>query len=185
MPPPSTWERAVPALPTGDETPPWATLVLAGAARGWVIFAIVWGSILFVGQDVAQNVVNNHNRSTGVAQVNAVVSEYNATDTALQKAFAPRCATVACFRPAYLRAASRLTYFDGQLHGMSLPSDAAVQVQAVESDAAQMASIITRLANSSDISTYQASFRTSNLVTIYDSFHGDTQNLVDVLRSDL
>ena len=53
MPPPSHWERSVPTVP-GAELPPWGRLVLQGAARGWMVFAIVWGAILFLGQNVAQ-----------------------------------------------------------------------------------------------------------------------------------
>ena len=187
MPPPSTWERAVPAAPTGDVTPAWATLALTGAARGWVIFAIVWGSVLFVGTNVAQNVVNNHNRSTGVAQVNAVVSDYNATYTALNTAGQDikSCTTVACLRPSHLYAASKLTQFDDDLHGMSLPANAGGPTQVVESDAGQLASILTQLASSSDLATYHSTAKDSNLTTILNSYPGDTQNLVNVLKSDL
>ena len=35
----------------GGELPPWGMLVLEGAARGWMIFAIVWGSVVFVGPE--------------------------------------------------------------------------------------------------------------------------------------
>ena len=31
--------------------PPWGILILQGAARSWMIFAIVWGSIVFVGEN--------------------------------------------------------------------------------------------------------------------------------------
>jgi Domain of unknown function (DUF4389) len=62
MPPPSTWERAVPPPPAGGEVlPPWGTLVLEGAARGWMIFAIVWGSVVFVAQSAARAANNNNN----------------------------------------------------------------------------------------------------------------------------
>ncbi len=70
MPPPSQWERAAPTLP-GAELPPWGRLVLQGAARGWMVFAIVWGAILFLGQNVAQNILvghNNHNDNTALVQ---------------------------------------------------------------------------------------------------------------------
>ena len=62
MPPPSQWERATPTVP-GAELPPWGRLVLHGAARGWMVFAIVWGAILFLGQNVAQNVLVGHNNN--------------------------------------------------------------------------------------------------------------------------
>ena len=60
MPPPSQWERtSVPPLP--EPLPPWGILVLQGAARAWMIFAIVWGSIIFVGQNVVRGIGNNNN----------------------------------------------------------------------------------------------------------------------------
>ena len=68
MPPPSAWERS--GVPVGEALPPWGTLVLEGAARGWMIFAIVWGSVIFVGQNVTQNVVfgNHHHHNTSYLQ---------------------------------------------------------------------------------------------------------------------
>jgi len=186
MPPPSPWERSVPSGPTADETPSWGTLVLTGAARGWMIFAIVWGSIIFVGQSVAQSVARNH-RHTSAQQVSTVVSDYNASDTAIHTASnrSVSCATVACLRASHLAAASTLTQFDNDLRGMSLPSNATQPAQVVESDTTQLASILSQLANSSDLSTYRAAVRSSNLTTILSSYHGDTVNLVNVLKSDL
>jgi hypothetical protein len=61
MPPPNAWERLDPA--GSEHLPPWGTLVVQGAARGWMIFAIVWGSILFVGQNAAQSAFNQSNTS--------------------------------------------------------------------------------------------------------------------------
>ena len=61
MPAPPAGERAAP--PPGGRLPEWATLVLSGAARGWMIFAIVWGSILFVGQGTIRNAVSNNNNN--------------------------------------------------------------------------------------------------------------------------
>jgi hypothetical protein len=52
MPPPSEWERTVPAADSGSEGSGWGTLIVAGAARGWMIFAIVWGSIVFLVENV-------------------------------------------------------------------------------------------------------------------------------------
>ncbi len=186
MPPPSPWERVVPSLPAADETPPWATLVLTGAARGWMIFAIVWGSILFVGQSIAQNAARHH-RHTSAQQVNRVVSDYAATSTALHQADSSSltCATVACLRPSHLRAASMLTRFDADLRGMSLPPDAGQPAQVVESDTGQLASILTQMANSANLSAYRSRGRSSNLGTILNSYPGDYHSLVTVMRSDL
>jgi hypothetical protein len=61
VPAPSPGEPAVPS--PGGRLPEWATLVLTGAARGWMIFAIVWGSILFVGQGTIRNAVSNNNNN--------------------------------------------------------------------------------------------------------------------------
>jgi hypothetical protein len=62
MPPPSQQERtSIPSLP--DPLPPWGILVLQGAARAWMIFAIVWGSIIFVGQNVVRGIGNNNNNN--------------------------------------------------------------------------------------------------------------------------
>ena len=62
MPPPSPWERT--SLPTSlDPLPPWGILVLQGAARGWMIFAIVWGSIIFVGQNAVRGIGNNNSNN--------------------------------------------------------------------------------------------------------------------------
>ena len=60
MPAPPPGERAA---PPGGRLPERATLVLTGAARGWMIFAIVWGSILFVGQGTIRNAVSNNNNN--------------------------------------------------------------------------------------------------------------------------
>ena len=60
MPPPSPWERTAVPPPPGGELPPWGTLVLEGAARSWMIFAIVWGSVVFVGQSIAQSALNGN-----------------------------------------------------------------------------------------------------------------------------
>ena len=185
MPPPSPWERAAPSGPD-VETPGWATLVLTGAARGWMIFAIVWGSILFVGQSVAQS-LSRHHTHTSAQQVNTVVSDYNATETAIQSAITRfhSCANVACLHASHVHAASTLTQFDSDLRGMSLPPNAGQGAQVVESDTTQLASILTRLANSSDLSTYQSTVRSSNINTILTSYQGDTQSLVDTMRTDL
>lgn len=65
MPPPSPWERVAPPPVSGTLLPPWGTLVLEGSARSWMIFAIVWGSVLLVAQGPVQAAVtgsgNNQN----------------------------------------------------------------------------------------------------------------------------
>ena len=66
MPPPTSWERTA---QSGDNTPR-RVLILQGAARSWMIAAIVWGSIVFVGQ-IGRNFGNSH-RNTTSEQVIAV-----------------------------------------------------------------------------------------------------------------
>jgi Domain of unknown function (DUF4389) len=72
MPPPSQWERtSIP--PPLEPLPPWGILVLQGAARAWMIFAIVWGSIIFVGQNAVRGIGNNnHNNHSMFVQLKAV-----------------------------------------------------------------------------------------------------------------
>jgi Domain of unknown function (DUF4389) len=72
MPPPSQWERT--SIPSDlDPLPPWGILVLQGAARAWMIFAIVWGSIIFVGQNAFRGVGNNNNNNHSMfVELNAV-----------------------------------------------------------------------------------------------------------------
>lgn len=71
MPPPSPWERTSTG-PQVDPSPPWAILVLQGAARTWMIVAIVWGSILFVGQNAFRSAGNNNNNRSMYVQLNNV-----------------------------------------------------------------------------------------------------------------
>ena len=128
MPPPSPWERVAPSFPAREQTPAWATLVLAGAARGWMIFAIVWGSIVFLGQNISQNVFTNHNQSNA-QQLNTVSSDTDAANAAINGAgkSISRCTTVSCLRPAYIAAATNLTHLADDVRGMSLPSNVAAR----------------------------------------------------------
>ena len=66
MPPPSQWERT--AASADDARRPRTVLVLQGAARGWMIFAIVWGSIVLVGQ-VTRNFGHHNHHNTGTVQL--------------------------------------------------------------------------------------------------------------------
>ncbi len=65
MPPPTPWERT--AAASGVEPlPSWGILILQGAARSWMIFAIVWGSIVFVGENVLRGHGHNNNTANGL-----------------------------------------------------------------------------------------------------------------------
>ena len=79
-PPPQYPPPQAPALPGGadDEGRSGVSLVLTGAARGFMIFAIVWGSVLYVGQSVIQDLVTGHHNDAA-AQSNTVISDYSAS----------------------------------------------------------------------------------------------------------
>jgi hypothetical protein len=159
--------------------------VLTGAARGWIIFAIVWGSIVLVGNGAIEGAVARHN-STTVAQYNTIVSDYNDSGTAMQHAAhdAQSCSEVACLRASHLAAAASLTKLVDDIQGMHLPTNAVAPAHLVESDANQLATIFTNLANSSDNTTYQATARRSNLTAILNSYPGDTQTLLNALNAN-
>jgi Domain of unknown function (DUF4389) len=72
MPPPSSWERTSVAA-SMDPLPPWGILVLRGAARSWMIFAIVWGSIVFIGENAFRGSGNHHHAMSG--EVHAVPAD--------------------------------------------------------------------------------------------------------------
>jgi hypothetical protein len=65
MPPPSSWERT--SIPSSvDPLPPWGILILQGAAKGWMIFAIVWGSIVFIGENSFRGHHHNNDTTSGL-----------------------------------------------------------------------------------------------------------------------
>jgi outer membrane murein-binding lipoprotein Lpp len=160
--------------------------VLAGAARGWIIFAIVWGSILFLSESAIQSAFQNNN-SSSVDQYNSVVTHFNDTRTAVQSAgnAAQTCSTVQCIRPSHLAAADSFSSSADNLQGMSLPSNASGSARRLESDARQLSTVFKDLANSSDARAYQATANRSNLSALLTSYSGDTQNLLNKLRSDI
>ena len=185
MPPPSPWERAAAPSPEVGDRPGWAALVLTGAARGWIIFAIVWGSIVFLGQGAIQAAAF-HNSTTTVEEYNTIVSDYNHSGTSMQRAAhdAQSCSDVACLRASHLAAAASLTKLVDDIQGMSLPDNAVGPAHVVESDANQLATIFTNLANSSDNAMYHDTAQRSNLTAILNSYPGDTQSLLNALNSN-
>jgi hypothetical protein len=75
MPPPSSWERT--SIPSSVEPlPPWGILILQGAAKGWMIFAIVWGSIVFIGENSFRG--HGHHHKTTSGQVTTVPAHLSA-----------------------------------------------------------------------------------------------------------
>ncbi len=113
-------------------------------------------------------------------------SDTHSVTTAIDNAGASikSCTTVSCLRPTHLTAAAKLTQLADDVHGMSLPSNANGQAQSVESDARQLASIFTELANSSDAASYRATVQSSNFDSILNSYASDSNNLLNALHSD-
>jgi len=160
--------------------------VLTGAARSWIIFAVVWGAILYVGVG-GVNAALGHNNGTSVNQYNTLVTEFNGTGTAVQRAgrAAQTCTTIECIRPSHLAAANSLSSFAGDLDGMSFPSNASNSAQHTASDAHRLANIFGDLAHSSDASAYQSTAQHSNLDSLLTSYGQDAQNLLGQLKSDI
>lgn len=183
MPPPSPSERV--AEVSGGREPGWARLVLTGAARGWIIFAIVWGSVLYLGQIGIQSALRSSGTTT-VDQYNTVVSDFNATGTAVQRAGqdAARCSTVSCLRSSHLAAADSFSSMADDVGGMSLPANASGPADRVQSEAHRLSTIFTDLANSSDATTYVATTKRSNLSSVLNSYAANTQSLLNALRSN-
>ena len=72
MPPPSSWERT--AIPSSvDPLPSWGILILQGAARSWMIFAIVWGSSCSSAR-TSSGLAAHHNHTTN-GQLNTVPAD--------------------------------------------------------------------------------------------------------------
>ena len=181
MPPPGPSERAPEVARSG--APGWARLVLGGAARKWMIFAIVWGSILYAGQLGVQAAFRGHNST--VNQYNSIVTDFNATHTSINGALlkAQTCTTVSCLRDSHLNAADSLSRFHDDLQGMDFPSNASNSARQVENDTHKLATIFRDLAHSSDAATYRATVTNSNLEGILSSYPNHTQNLLNDIRS--
>jgi hypothetical protein len=148
-----------------------------------MIFAIVWGSALVVGQVVVQDLATQH-RNDSVAQYNTVVSDYNSTTNALVAAgkSVPNCQTVACARPYDTAAASSLDAFGDDLGTMDVAANASDAQRHVESDVAQLASTLTRLAESPNPAAYARTAQRSDLDGLLQTYANDVQSLVHSLR---
>ena len=188
MPVPSAQERAALPLGTSGELPPWSRLILVGAARGWMIFAIVWGSVLYVGQAVVQGVFSH--RAAAVLQANTVTSDYNATYDQLTKAVGngsngtlDTCPTLSCLQSASQGVANSLTSFSSDLSSMSFSSRATASSQRVESDVAQLHSFFQSLADASSIQQVRALAQRGQIDTVLQSYPGDVQSLVNDIRA--
>jgi hypothetical protein len=58
-----------------DPLPPWGILVLRGAARSWMIFAIVWGSIVFIGENALRGGGHHNNNNAASGQLHTVPAD--------------------------------------------------------------------------------------------------------------
>jgi hypothetical protein len=173
----------VPPPPNADAER--SKLALPSGARKWLIFAIVWGSILLVGQASVQAVVAGRNLSTSTRQSNTVLNDFNLSRSAINNAIADsqRCRSVQCLRASHLAAARSLEKFDSDLKTMNLSCFATDPAQAVESDLTQLASAFTDLANSANAQEYGSTVQSSNLDTLLQSLPNDTNSLLNTIRS--
>ena len=171
-----------------EELPPWSRLILTGAARGWMIFAIVWGSLLYVGQAVVQGVLSH--RAAAVLQANIVTNDYNATYDKLSKAVGngsngtlDTCATLSCLQSVSQGVANSLASFSDDLSTMSFPAQATASSQRVESDVAQLHAFFQSLADASSIQQVRALAQRSQIDTILQSYPGDVRSLVNDINA--
>ncbi len=196
MPPPTAWERVGPPSgppggsaawgasgPADDEDSGRVSLVLAGAARGFMIFAIVWGSVLIVGGNVVQNLALRQ-RNDAAAQYDTVFSDYTATAKSLDAAgkAVPDCQTVACARPYDTAAVSRLNTFGADLRAMTVTGGASSAQQHVENDLSQLSSTLNQLADSPDAAAYARVGRRSDLAGLVGTYADDVQSLLNALQ---
>jgi hypothetical protein len=187
MPPPSPWERAAPAAGAAAAEPGPGTLTLTGAARGWMIFAIVWGAVLTVAQGPIQAAITrNNNSQTATQQFDASRADVNEVSLAiLASAEAARtCTSIASVRPSSQDAAAKLTHLANDLRAMSLPDNATASATAVESDADQLASIYNELAASKGCADFHTLGQTSAYGSILASYLSDSVRFLTVLQAD-
>jgi hypothetical protein len=184
--PPPPWDPAPPPPPPPGAYPERSKLVLPRSSRNWLVFAIVWGSIVLVAYGpVLAFVVNSTN--TTVNQYNTIVHDFNDSKAKIETAIADSrsCTTVACLRPSHLAAATSLDKFDSELAAMNLPSNALAPAQVVESDLSQMASVFNDLAYDANAQAYRSTIQRSNLQTLLNSWPNDTNTLLDALRTHI
>jgi hypothetical protein len=189
---PSNWPPPTPTM-TGSGMPPpppagatrdrgW--LVLPPAARRWLIFAIVWGSILFVAQTAFNSITATNNLNRISSEYNTVVNDFNTQKSAVDNAItmSQHCPTIACLRSSHLAAAATLQRFAADVRAMNLPSGAQQPAQLVESDATQLASAFTQLANSANGQAYRSTVQSSQVNTLLRTLPSDTNSLLSALN---
>lgn len=176
MPPPSPWDRVPPPPPPSGPSDR-SRLVLPRAARGWLVFAIVWGVVLYAGTSAIQ-LAFTHNTFT---QYNTVVNDYNGVLTAIEQA--NQCSTLSCLQAREPAVADALDTYTGNLVSMNLPAGTDSAVAAVESDLSQLSTAFTSLANSPNQQAYQARVQSSQVNTLLQTLHVDTNNLLTAINA--
>ncbi len=148
-----------------------------------MIFAIVWGSVIVVGENVALNLASRQ-RNEAAAQYDTVLSDYAATAKSLDAAgkAVPHCQTVACARPYDTAAVSTLNAFGTDLRAMSVSGGASSAQQHVENDLSQLSSTLDQLADSPDAAAYARAGRRSDLAGLVGTYADDVQSLVNALQ---
>jgi hypothetical protein len=188
-PPPSPPTSIGSGMPPPSPPPPVVTpdrgwLILPRAARGWLIFAIVWGAILFAAQTTINSITatNNLNRIQG--EYNTVVNDFNDQKSAVDNAISvsQHCITILCLRPSHRAAAASLQRFASDVRAMNLPSGAQQPAQLVESDASQLASAFSQLANSANGQAYKSTVQSSQINTLLRTLPNDTNSLLAALN---
>jgi hypothetical protein len=182
-PPPTTGSGMAP-IPPPSTTRDRGWLVLPRAARGWLIFAIVWGAILFVTQTTINSITATNTLNRIQAQYNTVLNDFNDQKSAVDNAISVsrRCTTIACLRPSHLAAAASLRRYGSDVRAMNLPSGAQQPAQLVESDASQLAGAFAQLANSANAQAYQSTVRSSQIITLLRTLPTDTNSLLAALN---
>jgi hypothetical protein len=185
--PPPTAGSGMPPPPPRDTTRDRGWLVLPRAARNWLIFAIVWGAILFVAQTTINSIVASNNLNRIESQYNTVVNDFNNQKSAVDHAIlvSQHCTTIACLRPSHLAAAGSLRRFASDVKAMNLPSGARGPAQLVESDASQLASAFDQLANSSNAQAYRSTVQSSQINPLIRTLPNDTNSLLSALNHAL
>jgi hypothetical protein len=195
-PPPTSWMSAPP--PSLPPSPGWmppppaagagtgdrSRLTLPPGSRGWLVFAIVWGVILFGVNIAVKSVEATNNANRYSSDYNTVVSDFNNSKAAVDTAIAQSksCTTVACLRPSHLFAATSLRQFATDVRAMNLPSGAQQNARSVESDATQLADAFTQLANSANGQAYRSEVQSSGIDTLLQTLPNDTNNLLSQLN---
>lgn len=180
-PPPPSWDPTAPSPPPGRTDADRKRLVLPQSARNWLVFAIVWGSILLVGYVAIISVIVSSNATSTVNEYNTSVNDYNASVNAIRAISSPQ----SCTSGACLTAARLLDKFDSDLTAMNLPTGAQAQAQVVESDLSQLATVLTNLGNSTNAQQYNSTLQKSNLQTLLTSLQNDTNSFLTALRSNI